>query len=305
MSRQRKADPARSQFGQVDEPLDGRKSLYGVVGETEEAVHQIPIDTVRPNPNQPRRYFDERALQELARSIESRGLINPIRVRPLPEGGHVIVSGERRWRAHKLLGRKTIAAIVTRRGADEISLIENLQREDLRPLEEAEGVSRLMRQFEYTQEEAATILGKDQAYISGLLRLCTLPAWVKEELVDLLPQPSRSVLVEIARIEDADQLWAAWSRVRDGEARVRDIKALRRDLARSNGPSPTTETMVRRKFLRETRKAAQVVAAVRENPSVLGPEGTEQLHALRSEIEKLLSVLSARDSIQPPVASGA
>ncbi len=146
------------------------------------AVVQIPIDEVTANPMQPRRHFEEAPLQELCASIREQGVIQPILLRPV-DGGYQIVAGERRFRAACQAGLRTVPAIIRRMDqaeALEIALIENLQREDLNPVEEAEAYRALMEQFDYTQEELSRRVGKDRSTISNMLRLLKLP----DEILD-------------------------------------------------------------------------------------------------------------------------
>lgn len=146
--------------------------------ENETATNTLPVTSLRPNPNQPRRHFDEAALRELAESIKSQGIIQPLLVRPLEdENTFQIVAGERRWRAAQLAGLKTVPVFVRQLSDKEVmaaALIENLQREDLNPIEEAEALQALRDALELTQEELATRLGKSRPAIANALRLLQL-----------------------------------------------------------------------------------------------------------------------------------
>ena len=152
----------------------------------EDAVRLLPIRLIDPNPEQPRRSFDEAALQELAQSIRTVGVIQPIIVRPEGER-YTIIAGERRYRASRLAELEEIPAIVRDWDAQkrlEAALIENLQRDDLNPVEEAAGVRRLMDEAGLTQEAAAQRLGKSRPAVANLLRLLTLPESVLQLLRD-------------------------------------------------------------------------------------------------------------------------
>ena len=149
------------------------------------AVQSIEVSLIQPHPEQPRRHFDEGALQELADSIAKRGVIQPIIVRP-HGGGFQIIAGERRWRASQRAHLHRIPAIV--RDFDEqetleIALIENIQREDLNPLEEAQGIQRLISDFEFTHERAASAVGRSRSAVSNLLRLLNLAQPVQTMLM--------------------------------------------------------------------------------------------------------------------------
>jgi ParB family chromosome partitioning protein len=148
------------------------------------AVVHIPLDEVRPNPHQPRRWFNPAAMEELTASVREKGVVSPILLRPI-ERGYEIVAGERRFRAARQAGLRTVPAIIrkmTRTESLEIALIENLQREDLSPIEEAEAYQKLMKEFEYTQEELARKVGKDRSTVSNMVRLLRLPDEVLEAL---------------------------------------------------------------------------------------------------------------------------
>ena len=148
-------------------------------------VVELPLDSIIPDPNQPRKTFDEGKLQELAESIKQHGLLQPILVCPIGDGKYQIVHGERRWRACRLAGLTSIKAEVRElddKQKMEIQLIENLQREDLNPLEEAEMFHRLINEFGYTHEELAHRIGKSREYVTNKLRLLKLSKEVKEDL---------------------------------------------------------------------------------------------------------------------------
>lgn len=170
----------------IDALFQDLQDLEEVDVKTEEVV-DIPLSELRPNPYQPRKTFDESSLQELAASIERSGVFQPIIVRKSAVKGYEIIAGERRFRASKLAQRETIPAII--RDFDEesmmqVAVLENLQREDLNPLEEAEAYDMLMKNLKLTQAEVAERLGKSRPYIANYLRLLTLPKLVKEMVQD-------------------------------------------------------------------------------------------------------------------------
>lgn len=158
-------------------------SAYEESPSDNEVVTEIKLDEIRPNPYQPRKHFNEEALNELAESIKQQGVFQPVIIRRSTIKGYELIAGERRVRASRLAGKSTIPAIV--RDIDdvqmiEIAVIENLQREDLSPLEEAEAYSMLMENLSLTQAEVADRIGKSRPYIANYLRLLQLPDTIKE-----------------------------------------------------------------------------------------------------------------------------
>lgn len=149
-----------------------------------DSTKKIPIEWISPGAYQPRRHFDEDAIKELANSIRERGMILPIMVRAIEgeKDSYEIIAGERRWRAAQVAGLHDVPVLIrsfSDREAMEIGLIENVQRQDLSPLEEAEGYRRLLEEFDHTQEGLAKVVGKSRPHITNLLRLLTLPEGVK------------------------------------------------------------------------------------------------------------------------------
>lgn len=143
----------------------------------------LPINEIVPNKEQPRKTFDEGALQELADSITQHGVLQPLLVRPLTTGGYQLIAGERRWRASRIAGLKEVPVIIRELSdteAMEIAIIENLQREDLNPIEEAEGLQSLIDKCNYTQEQVAVSVGKSRPAIANSLRLLRLPEDVRQ-----------------------------------------------------------------------------------------------------------------------------
>ena len=165
----------------------GLGALLGseTVAETTSKPSTLPITKVEPKADQPRTMFDEVALNELSESIKQHGIIQPITVRKLPSGYYQIIAGERRWRAARMAGLNEVPVNIIEADdklAAELALVENLQRADLNPVEEAKGYQRLIKEFGLTQEEAAQAVGKSRPAVTNAMRLLTLPA----EVVDLL-----------------------------------------------------------------------------------------------------------------------
>ena len=153
--------------------------------ESDTRTETLPLREIEPDPGQPRKTFDDETLAELSASIAEHGLLQPIAVRPKPSGGYLIVAGERRWRASRMAGLTEVPVIVkdvTDEQAMELALVENLQREDLDPVEEAAGIRELMTRCDLTQEQAARKLGKSRSALANSLRLLSLPETVLELL---------------------------------------------------------------------------------------------------------------------------
>ena len=153
--------------------------------ESDTRIETLPLREIEPDPGQPRKTFDDETLAELSASIAEHGLLQPIAVRPKPSGGYLIVAGERRWRASRMAGLTEVPVIVkdvTDEQAMELALVENLEREELDPVEEAAGIRELMTRCDLTQEQAARKLGKSRSALANSLRLLSLPETVLELL---------------------------------------------------------------------------------------------------------------------------
>ena len=167
----------------------GLGALLGddVMNADAQTVTTLPIAEVESNSAQPRKYFDDAALAELAESIRLHGIIQPLTVRKLSSGYYQIIAGERRWRAARLAGLKEVPVVVMEaddRKAAELAMIENLQREDLNPMEEALGYQALIQQYHMTQEEAAARVGKSRPAVANSLRLLELDPSVQQQVVE-------------------------------------------------------------------------------------------------------------------------
>ena len=167
-------------FSVYDEENEKEENINNItsnnVKRDNDGVLEIPIDEVHPNPNQPRKNFDQTALEELAQSIKNHGVIQPLVVNK-EDNGYMIIAGERRWRASKIAGLEFVPCIVknyTEKQIKEIALIENLQREDLNPVEAAKAIKQLMDEYNFTQEIVADRIGKSRPNVTNLLRLLSL-----------------------------------------------------------------------------------------------------------------------------------
>lgn len=207
-------------------------------------IVDVPLQDCRTNPHQPRKVLDSASLQELANSIAQHGLLQPITVRRDPKNkqGFVVVAGERRFRAYELLQRPTIPAVITSGNADEIALIENLQREDLTPLEEAEALERLQKKYGYTQEELAKTVGKARSTITNLLRLTSLPRKIKKEC-STSNVATKSFLIELSKLPNANEQLAFWNEAKERGITVREARARKQPIREAKVASDARRTL--------------------------------------------------------------
>ena len=189
-------------------------------------INEIELDKIIPNEYQPRKVFNDEKMKELAASIKEQGVIQPVIVHRAG-GGYQLIAGERRWRASRLAGLKTIPALVkeaTKRELLEMALIENIQREDLNPLEAAEAYKRLQDEFKLTQEDLAKRVGKERSTVTNFLRLLGLPKEIKQELATgALSMGHAKALLSLERVRD--QMQVAVMIVKKGLS-VREAEAL-------------------------------------------------------------------------------
>ena len=201
--------------------------------ESEARIETIPLREIEPDPDQPRKTFDEETLSELSASIAEHGLLQPIAVRHRAVGGYLIVAGERRWRACRMAGLTEVPAIVkdvTDEQAMELALVENLQREDLDPVEEAAGIRELMTRCGLTQEQAAQKLGKSRSALANSLRLLNLPENVLELLKSgFINIGHAKVILSLPTPELQEQ---AAQIIADNQLNVRQAEALCKKLAK-------------------------------------------------------------------------
>ena len=192
-------------------------------------IVEIPIKDIRSNPHQPREYFDEEALRELAESIKDHGIIEPIIVKKSIKG-YDLVAGERRTKAAGIAGLETLPAIIrdfTDQQMMEIALIENIQREDLSPIEEAQAYKNYIDATGLTQEEVANKFGKSRSYITNLLGLLSLPKYVQKEVINGTISMSHARV--LSKIDDVDMILNLAQKVIDEGISVRELETLSRE----------------------------------------------------------------------------
>ena len=271
-----------------------RNVLFGTADDMPRVV-EIDLDNLQPNPDQPRTVFDEGALDELASSIEEHGLINAVTVaKTTDDDDYIIVAGERRFRAFQRLNRETIPAIVTSGNADEIALVENVQREDLSPIEEAEAVQKLIDRHDYTHEDVASVIGKSRSTVTNLLGLLNgIPEDIRKDLKEQRSTSniSKSALIELSKLDGDEKKHQVWEEMHGGNVTVRAIRQAKKrqpkqqKKQRTKSPAEQTQDM-----LKAGRRFANRIEEVRSH-GVEGSEAYEELISLREKIDQLIDDL--------------
>ena len=273
-------------------------------GRVRGGVRHIEVDRITPNPQQPRLAFNQETLDELAASVREHGVLQPILVRPLEDGEFQLIAGERRWRASKAAGLATIPALVEEIDDDtalEIAIIENLQREDLSPLDEASMYDRMVREHGYSVRRLAQKLGKDKGYLENRLRLADAPEEVRE-LVSLR-KDTLSHAYELMKVEDPKKRKRLAAQVARGELtliRLRD-KIEGRPMRSAPGPDATDEgdgaaasdeTAEEAEAAWTGKRRDAEPAALRDDSLVVAKQ------QLAEAVETLLDVLQAPDVVR-------
>src|SRR5688500_5017194 len=258
---------------------------------------QVDIDKISPSPFQPRRAFDEIKLQELAMSIRNQGIIQPLVVRPKGERFELI-AGERRWRAAMKAGLSTVPVVVRQasdRDALQLALIENLQREDLNPIEEATGYRRLQDEFTWSQEEVAEKVGKSRPAVTNALRLLSLPSEVQQEVASgnlpagqaraLLGLQSEAVIITAYR-----EVLARALSTRETEKLVRNLKLGRRRRRESSAVDPDLRSLVE-ELQRALGTKIRVLPKARSNKGKIEIE-----YYSLPDLERIIGTITTRSS---------
>ena len=239
---------AKKKLGGLGKGLD---SLFADLPETEDvpATGTLPMRDIEPDPEQPRKNFDEEALAQLCASIEENGLLQPIAVRPKKAGpGYIIIAGERRWRACRMAGLDEVPVIikeVTDEQAAALALIENLQREDLDPIEVAQGCRQLIEKYGLTQEVAAKRLGKSRSAVANTMRLLTLPDSVQKQVRK--GEISTGHAKVLLGLPSAQLMTDAANEVAQRGLNVRQTEALCKKLAKPPKPPKPVDAFTRPK----------------------------------------------------------
>ncbi len=270
-------------------------SDYNQEPEEETGLKNLPLQKVEPNPDQPRRDFNEEELQALAESIGTHGILQPLTVRELPNGYYQIIAGERRWRAARMAGLQEVPVLVIEaddRKAMELALIENLQRQDLNPVEEAFGYQSLLSDYGLTQEEAAKRVGKSRPSVANALRLLGL----EDELLELVrsgklsPGHARAVLT----VKDPRKRREAAQKITALDLSVRQAEMLCRNLSRDAEPKPEPQVLkvdyvaeCEKTLSRRLGRGVKIVSGKRKGRFELEFYGPEDLQRLYEALQTL------------------
>jgi len=251
--------------------------------------YQIRVDLIQPNPHQPRKFFDPEKLEELSGSIKEKGVLQPVLIRRDETGLIFLVAGERRWRAAKMAGLSRVPCILTSGNPVEISLIENLQRDNLKPLEEAEALQRMLHEYQYTQEQVASAIGKAQSTISEILGLNRLPEEIKEEIrnTDVYP---RRLLVEVSRQATPEKMLGLFRQARDGRLKSDQVREIKREGRSPEGKSRRAAAFTLVKEARRLKKKLLELDA-RSVPEEQRPRLLGELEELGDALEALKAAL--------------
>jgi ParB family chromosome partitioning protein len=243
----------------------------------------VDIDLITPDPNQPRKYFDQDSLAELSRSIESKGVLQPVIIRREASGKIYLVAGERRFRAARMAGLENIPAILTRGNPMEIAMIENLQRENLKPIEEAEALGRMMDEYRYTHEQLAYVIGKARSTITETLSLNKLPEQVKEECRRADNYPRR-LLVEVAKQENPGEMLTLFERIKAANLKSGEVREITRKKNDGERRAPAAVVLGKISSLEKSLRNLDLSALGQEDAAQLLTE----LHRLKKVINKIL-----------------
>ena len=286
----------------IRDKLAGKKSKLAMVPEShqdhpanlndykEGNFYTVDIAIIQPDPEQPRKYFNSAALKELSQSVKQKGVLQPVIIRRDEVGQIVLVAGERRLKAAILAGLEKIPCILTKGNPLEISIIENLQRENLRPIEEAEALSRMVEEHGYTQDKLAFVIGKAKSTVSETISLNRLPDVIKEEVRRAEPKTAekypRRLLVEIAKQETPEAMINLFNQTKEGKLKseqVRDIARKRSHVEKT--PRPVAAIALDRVQTLNTYLGKVDFATIEQNQKA---QLIMELQSLKLKIEELI-----------------
>jgi ParB family chromosome partitioning protein len=278
-----------------------------LIGDGDQFSHSftVSVSAVEPDPDQPRRHFDEAALEDMAATFKTVGLLQPILLRKHPEVRRrwIIVSGERRWRAAQIAGWAEITAIETASNLAETALIENIQRSDLTVTEEARALQRMMQSQAWSQERCATALGIDASRVSAALHVLTLPDDFLDEVTSGAVVVPRNLLVELARIKEVPLRDQMITLAREGDLTIRALRSARKSSQENNEEKPASQPPEKKPKTSAGLNSARLGKLLSSLDNVNA--GTYQ--PTNDEMEKLIAIKQAIDRIiakAPPAAKG-
>ncbi|MCI8820480.1 MAG: ParB/RepB/Spo0J family partition protein [Clostridia bacterium] len=292
-------------FGETEAAYDQvfeHRSAFGYTEEEKNNAEEMRLDKIAANPNQPRKNFDEQALKELAESIKKHGVIMPIVVNDNGDGTYMIIAGERRFRACHLAGRETIPVVIrqySEREIKEISLIENLQREDLNPIEAATAMKQLMTDYKLTQDELAERIGKSRPAIANTLRLLNLTPDVMSLVAEgkLSAGHARTIVV----LPEAEQIKFANDAVRNQMS----VRELEKKVRAYNVPSEILEERKKKKRALASIELKQLVERMRftfrTKVSLIGTDKKGRIYIdyySRDDLDRISEILDIIDKQQ-------
>ncbi|KAA0578557.1 ParB/RepB/Spo0J family partition protein [Azospirillum sp. B21] len=272
-----------------------KDALFGLSRHAPHLV-EVPVDRVAPNPNQPRREFDEEELQGLAASIDRHGLQQPVGVRQIADDRWQLVYGERRLRAMRLLGRETIFGILfTGDDDEEIAIVENLQRSDLNPLEESDALFRLAERHGYSHRQLADALGRKKTYVTMMLSFQRLAPAIRADYAAL--RPTKSKLEALAAIEDQDEQVRAWEKLKQSDAGAPPSPAadpvsaspeMAAKRASVSAPAGVASSALPKRAAKPVFQARDVLRELQGKPQRLSETDRQALQEMRAAIDAVL-----------------
>lgn len=261
------------------------------INEDNEGKLMISLNKIKSNIDQPRKSFDNEKIAELAESIKNHGIIQPLILKE-NDGGYIIVAGERRWRAAKMVGLKEVPAIVmdlTEKQVVEISLIENIQRQDLNPIEEALAYKKLLSDFDLTQEELSKRIGKSRTAITNTIRLINLDSRVQQYVIDgIISEGHGRALLSL---EDGDLQYIYSQKVIDEKLSVRELEKLIRNISLKSERSEKKEEL--NPYYKDVRDRLQNYFGTKVNLSSKKNKGKIEIEYYSEEdLERILDIIN-------------
>lgn len=270
-----------------------KDALFGLSRHAPHLV-EVPLDRIAPNPNQPRREFDEEDLRGLAASIDRHGLQQPIGVRQIADDQWQLVYGERRLRAMKLLGRESIFGILfTGDDDEEIAIVENLQRSDLNPLEESDALFRLAERHGYSHRQLADALGRKKTYVTMMLSFQRLAPAIRADYAAF--RPTKAKLEALAAIEDRDEQVRAWEKLKRSEAGAAaspgstPAGSAETRRATVSAPAGIASSALPKRAAKPVFQARDVLKELQEKPQPLSETDRQALQEMRAAIDAVLA----------------